>query len=98
MACALQVGCPMRCTFCATGKGGFARNLAAHEIVDQVLTVQEQFGQRVSNIGTPPTAAGIPVFCKLASFLVAFCPERLLWHFAHGCMGMQCSWAWVSRC
>jgi 23S rRNA (adenine2503-C2)-methyltransferase len=45
-----QVGCPMGCDFCATGKGGFVRNLAAHEIVDQVLTVQEDFGQRVSNI------------------------------------------------
>lgn len=45
-----QVGCPMACDFCATGKGGFQRNLAAHEIVDQVLTVQEDFGQRVSNI------------------------------------------------
>jgi 23S rRNA (adenine2503-C2)-methyltransferase len=32
-----QVGCPMRCSFCATGKGGYARQLAAHEIVDQVL-------------------------------------------------------------
>lgn len=40
----------MRCTFCATGKGGFARNLSPHEIVDQVLTVQEQFGKRVSNV------------------------------------------------
>jgi 23S rRNA (adenine2503-C2)-methyltransferase len=45
-----QVGCPMACDFCATGKGGFKRNLAVHEIVDQVLTVQEDFGQRVSNI------------------------------------------------
>jgi adenine C2-methylase RlmN of 23S rRNA A2503 and tRNA A37 len=45
------VGCPMRCTFCATGKGGFARNLLPHEIVDQVLTVQEQFKTRVSNVG-----------------------------------------------
>jgi 23S rRNA (adenine2503-C2)-methyltransferase len=45
-----QVGCPMACDFCATGKGGFARNLAQHEIIDQVLTVQEDFGQRVSNI------------------------------------------------
>ena len=45
-----QVGCPMACDFCATGKGGFIRNLAAHEIVDQVLTVQENFGERVSNI------------------------------------------------
>lgn len=26
----------MRCSFCATGKGGFARNLAPHEIMDQV--------------------------------------------------------------
>ncbi|MEO0406781.1 MAG: 23S rRNA (adenine(2503)-C(2))-methyltransferase RlmN [Cyanobacteria bacterium P01_A01_bin.135] len=45
-----QVGCPMACDFCATGKGGFIRNLERHEIVDQVLTVQEDFGQRVSNI------------------------------------------------
>lgn len=45
-----QVGCPMACDFCATGKGGFVRNLAVHEIVDQVLTVQEDFGDRVSNI------------------------------------------------
>lgn len=45
-----QVGCPMACDFCATGKGGFTRNLAQHEIIDQVLTVQEDFGQRVSNV------------------------------------------------
>ena len=45
-----QVGCPMACDFCATGKGGFVRNLATHEIVDQVLTVQADFEQRVSNI------------------------------------------------
>ncbi|MEB3312675.1 MAG: 23S rRNA (adenine(2503)-C(2))-methyltransferase RlmN [Cyanobacteriota bacterium] len=45
-----QVGCPMACDFCATGKGGFRRNLQCHEIVDQVLTVQEDFGQRVSHI------------------------------------------------
>lgn len=46
-----QVGCPMRCHFCSTGKGGFARNLLPHEIVDQVMTVQEAFGgQRVSNV------------------------------------------------
>jgi 23S rRNA (adenine2503-C2)-methyltransferase len=45
-----QVGCPMACDFCATGKGGFLRNLKRHEIVDQVLTVQEDFGQRVSNV------------------------------------------------
>lgn len=45
-----QVGCPMACDFCATGKGEFARNLQSHEIIDQVLTVQEDFQQRVSNV------------------------------------------------
>ncbi|MEM6449470.1 MAG: 23S rRNA (adenine(2503)-C(2))-methyltransferase RlmN [Cyanobacteria bacterium P01_D01_bin.105] len=45
-----QIGCPMGCDFCATGKGGFARNLETYEIVDQVLTVQEDFQRRVSNI------------------------------------------------
>jgi 23S rRNA (adenine2503-C2)-methyltransferase len=45
-----QVGCPMACDFCATGQGGYIRNLKRHEIVDQVLTVQEDFGQRVSNV------------------------------------------------
>ncbi|NJL00189.1 MAG: 23S rRNA (adenine(2503)-C(2))-methyltransferase RlmN [Spirulinaceae cyanobacterium SM2_1_0] len=45
-----QVGCPMACDFCATGKGGFRRNLAVHEIVDQVLTVQNDFERRVSNV------------------------------------------------
>ncbi len=45
-----QVGCPMGCDFCATGKGGFQRNLLAHEIVDQVLTVQEDFDRRVTHV------------------------------------------------
>lgn len=45
-----QVGCPMACDFCATGKGGFVRNLEPHEIIDQVLTVGEDFQQRVSNV------------------------------------------------
>lgn len=45
-----QVGCPMACDFCATGKGGYTRNLEIHEIVDQVLTVQEDFQERVSHV------------------------------------------------
>lgn len=32
-----QVGCPLACTFCATGKMGFKRNLTVEEIVDQVI-------------------------------------------------------------
>ena len=32
-----QVGCPLNCLFCATGKMGFERNLEVWEIVEQVL-------------------------------------------------------------
>lgn len=35
-----QVGCAMGCAFCATGRMGFGRNLAAWEIVDQVVKLQ----------------------------------------------------------
>ncbi|ONK62244.1 uncharacterized protein A4U43_C07F1850 [Asparagus officinalis] len=45
-----QVGCPLRCSFCATGKGGFARNLKRHEIVEQVLAIEELFKHRVTNV------------------------------------------------
>jgi len=41
-----QVGCPMGCKFCATGLGGFDRNLSAGEIVGQYLMLQ-----RLSNRG-----------------------------------------------
>jgi len=36
-----QVGCTLDCAFCLTGTMGLIRNLKAHEIVDQVLWVQE---------------------------------------------------------
>ncbi|MEX1317377.1 MAG: radical SAM protein, partial [Synechococcaceae cyanobacterium] len=45
-----QVGCPMACRFCATGKEGLQRSLAVHEIVDQVLSVREVMGERPSHV------------------------------------------------
>ena len=38
ICCSVQSGCPVGCTFCGTGKF-FIRNLEAHEIVEQVVTV-----------------------------------------------------------
>ena len=35
-----QVGCPLGCVFCATGRMGFRRNLATWEIVDQAIQIQ----------------------------------------------------------
>lgn len=45
-----QVGCPMRCSFCATGKEGFTRNLQPGEMVWQILICQREMDMRVSNI------------------------------------------------
>lgn len=46
-----QVGCGMQCSFCATGKEGFTRNLTSGEIIDQIMIVQADFPQtRVSSL------------------------------------------------
>lgn len=45
-----QVGCKMGCTFCATGMGGFIRNLSAAEMMAQIEAAQKDTGVRVSSI------------------------------------------------
>jgi 23S rRNA (adenine2503-C2)-methyltransferase len=48
-----QVGCPARCSFCASGKEGLVRNLSAAEIVEQVLHINhflKEKEERVSHI------------------------------------------------
>lgn len=45
-----QAGCAMGCAFCATGRQGLVRNLEPGEIVDQVIEVQRDFGERVTNV------------------------------------------------
>jgi 23S rRNA (adenine2503-C2)-methyltransferase len=39
-----QSGCPLTCTFCATGRMSFARNLTASEIVEQALYFRRMEG------------------------------------------------------
>lgn len=45
-----QVGCPMGCKFCATGLGGFDRNLKAGEIVAQYLMLQRLSERRIGHV------------------------------------------------
>lgn len=52
-----QVGCPMGCAFCATGLGGFDRNLTAGEIVAQYLLLQKT---RHDNLGGRRKAETMP--------------------------------------
>jgi len=47
-----QVGCPVRCVFCASGMAGVKRNLASAEIVEQVLIAKSRLteGRRLTNL------------------------------------------------
>ena len=45
-----QVGCPMDCKFCATGKDGLKRSLKVSEILDQILLIENEMKRRVTNI------------------------------------------------
>jgi 23S rRNA (adenine2503-C2)-methyltransferase len=44
-----QVGCRFACAFCASGRHGFKRNLAASEILGQVLFLERALGRPLTN-------------------------------------------------
>jgi len=45
-----QVGCAYGCKFCASGLEGFSRNLKPNEIVDQIIAVERETGEKIDNI------------------------------------------------
>lgn len=48
-----QAGCALGCTFCATGQGGFQRNISAGEIIEQVLffeRILRRKSERLTNL------------------------------------------------
>ncbi|MBI3752850.1 MAG: 23S rRNA (adenine(2503)-C(2))-methyltransferase RlmN [Deltaproteobacteria bacterium] len=47
-----QVGCPLDCGFCMTGRGGFVRNLKLSEIIDQVFAAKTLLpaDQKITNL------------------------------------------------
>lgn len=45
-----QVGCPAKCAFCASGKGGFFRNLKPTEIIEQIIRVNQWLADKEERI------------------------------------------------
>lgn len=45
-----QVGCRMGCVFCASTLKGLSRNLTAGEMLSQIYEIQQETGERVSNV------------------------------------------------
>jgi 23S rRNA (adenine2503-C2)-methyltransferase len=56
-----QVGCPLRCKFCATGRMGFKRNLSPGEIVSQVLLLKKQLQDYKGKINIVSMGMGEPL-------------------------------------
>ncbi|MBQ9368313.1 MAG: 23S rRNA (adenine(2503)-C(2))-methyltransferase RlmN [Victivallales bacterium] len=55
-----QVGCPVRCAFCESGRLGLVRNLKSVEIIDQVIIASHELGHRIDNVVVMGT--GEPMF------------------------------------
>lgn len=82
-----QVGCPLTCSFCATGALGFTRNLTTAEIVDQVLLARRflEEDQQLSNLvfmgmgepllNLPAVSEAIRLFTDPKAFAMA--PRRV---------------------
>ena len=45
-----QIGCPLDCSFCATGKMGLVRNLSSAEIIDQVIQARKVLADREDDL------------------------------------------------
>lgn len=45
-----QVGCNMGCKFCESGRLKKVRNLETHEMIEQLLLVEEECGKRISHV------------------------------------------------
>ncbi len=64
-----QVGCKMGCTFCATGMGGFVRNLSAAEMLAQIEAAQNDHHIRVSSIVLMGMGEPLDNYDNVLSFL-----------------------------
>ena len=64
-----QVGCKMGCTFCASTKGGWIRNLSPREMLDQIYKIQEDLDVTVSNIVLMGTGEPLDNYDNVLKFL-----------------------------
>lgn len=73
-----QVGCRMGCKFCASGLNGLKRQLSAGEILDEVLFMQQDSGEKISNIVLMGTGEPLDNYEQVLRFLrLVSCPEGL---------------------
>lgn len=64
-----QAGCRMGCAFCASCEGGLIRNLTPGEILDQVLAVSRDIGEKVDNVVVMGVGEPFDNYDNLAKFI-----------------------------
>src|SRR5574344_753993 len=65
-----QVGCPVRCRFCASGRDGLIRNLKAGEIIEEFLLGCRAAGKRPDNVVFMGIGEGLFNFAELKTALL----------------------------
>ncbi len=64
-----QAGCRMGCRFCASTIGGLCRNLTPGEIIDQILSVQRDTGERINHVVVMGTGEPFDNYENLSAFI-----------------------------
>lgn len=64
-----QVGCNMGCKFCESGRLKKVRNLETHEMVEQILLVEEECGKRISHVVVMGIGEPFDNYDNLISFI-----------------------------
>ncbi len=76
MCISTQVGCKMGCAFCATGRGGFVRNLSPSEILSQIHSAQRDLGVRISSVVLMGMGEPLDNFQNVVKFLSLVTDEK----------------------
>lgn len=70
-----QVGCRMGCAFCASTLDGLVRGLTPSEMLDQIYSITQLTGERVSNVVVMGTGEPLDNYDNLLRFLKLLCNE-----------------------
>lgn len=64
-----QAGCRMNCAFCASAIGGLMDNLTPAEMLDQIIAIEKDTGERVSNVVVMGTGEPFDNYENLCRFI-----------------------------
>jgi len=64
-----QAGCRMGCSFCASTISGLHRNLTSSEMVDQIIAVESDTGEKINNVVIMGTGEPFDNYENLSKFI-----------------------------